>query len=197
MSETTQPSLLSQLRDPNNAIAWKQFHTKYRDLILRYCRYRNLQASDAEDVLQLVMLNLTKSLPRFQYNPEKGRFRSYLGAVVRNTISHHVNRPSGAAATLDTYVLDEQTGMGSVQDPNDPWEHEWVLHHYRMAMQTIRNAFDTRSVQAFDRLLAGDTVMKVAESFGMSLDAVHKIKQRIRDRLRLLIADQVRQEDEF
>ena len=64
-------------------------------------------------------------------------------------------------------------------------------------MQQVRATFEERSVEIFDRLLAGDTVSAVAEDYQTTTQAVHKVKQRIRDRLKELIAAQVKDEDDL
>ena len=193
-SETTQPSLLSRVRDPADDTAWREFDTKYRELILRYCRARGLQTSDAEDVRQIAMANLAKSLRSFEYKPACGRFRGYLGQVVRSGISRHFRRPNEQARALDTNVL-LSVEADDAGDADEVWEREWVKHHYRLAMQTVRVAFDPKSVQIFERLLAGRSVSQLASDFQTTTQAVHKVKQRIRDRLKELIADQIEEED--
>ena len=194
-SETTQPSLLSRVRDPADDASWREFDAKYRELILRYCRARGLQTSDAEDVRQIAMANLAKSLRSFEYKPARGRFRGYLGQVVRSAISRHFKRPDTQARALDTSVL-VTVEADDAGDADEVWEREWVRHHYRLAMQTVRAAFDPNSVQMFDRLLAGDSVSRLASDFQTTTQAVHKVKQRIRDRLKELIADQIKEEDD-
>ncbi len=194
-SETTQPSLLSRVRDSADDAAWREFDAKYRELILRYGRARGLQTSDAEDVRQIAMANLAKSLRSFEYKPACGRFRGYLGQVVRSAISRHFRRPDEKARALDTSVL-VSVKANDAGDADDVWEREWVRHHYRLAMEAVRAAFDPKSVQIFDRLLAGDSVSRLASGFQTTTQAVHKVKQRIRDRLKELIADQIKQEDD-
>ena len=193
--ETTQPSLLSRVRDAADDSAWREFDAKYRDLILRYCRARGLQASDAEDVRQICMTNLAKSLRVFEYSPQRGRFRSYLGQVVRSGISRHFSRPETRIRALDSAVL-AITEAAPDGQADEVWEQEWVRHHYRLAMKTVRETFEPQSIEIFDRLLAGDAVDTVADAFGTTGQAVHKIKQRIRNRLTELISVQVREEDE-
>ncbi len=63
-------------------------------------------------------------------------------------------------------------------------------------MRTIQDTFDRQSIEAFDRLVAGESVADVAQACGMSTQAVHKVKQRIRNRMHELIAAQVREEDQ-
>ena len=193
--DLTQPSLLSRVRDGSDQAAWREFDAKYRELLLRYCRARGLQQSDAEDVRQLVMMNLAKFLRSFDYSPEKGRFRSYLGRVVRNSISRYFSRPNPADRALDTAVM-ARVPDEDPDEADDLWEQEWVSHHYRLAMRTIHDTFDSRSVAVFDRLVNGESVADVAETCEMSTQAVHKVKQRIRNRMQELIAAQVREEDQ-
>lgn len=194
-AETTQPSLLSRVRNASDDAAWREFDAKYRELILRYSRARGLQPADAEDVRQITMSNLAKSLRTFEYAPDKGRFRNYLGQVVRSAISRHFRRPEIRARALDSGVLATVEAADS-GDADELWEQEWVRHHYRLAMETVRKTYEPRSVEMFDRLLAGGSVDKVAAEFDSTPQAVHKVKQRIRKRLTELIALQVREEDE-
>jgi RNA polymerase sigma factor (sigma-70 family) len=193
---TTHPSLLSRVRDVSNRAAWREFESRYGPLVLHYCRRRGLQHSDAEDVRQIVLLNLTKALPKFSYSRERGRFRSYLGQIVKHAISLYQSRPQAPARALDAFeaVLDSARGADAV---DDPWEEEWVAHHFRLAMQSIRATFEPRSLLVFERLLAGGSAAQVAEEFDMSAQAVNKVKQRIRLRLREQIARQMRDEDEI
>ena len=62
-------------------------------------------------------------------------------------------------------------------------------------MQTLRDTFEPRSLEIFERLLAGDPVSQVAADLGMSTDAVHKVKQRVRNRLKELVAAQNAEDD--
>ena len=63
-------------------------------------------------------------------------------------------------------------------------------------MRTIHQTFDKRSVEVFDRLVEGESVANVAQACEMSTQAVHKVKQRIRNRMQELIAAQIREEDQ-
>jgi RNA polymerase sigma-70 factor (ECF subfamily) len=193
--ETTRPSLLSRLRDPSDSAAWREFEDRYRELVLRYGRGRGLQPSDAEDVHQTVMMSLSQSLPTFGYDPARGRFRDYLGRVVRNAINRQLAHPKTAERALDSAVLacvpaDDEAELDA------GWEEEWKDHHYRLAMQTVRATFEPRSVEMFDRLLAGESVESLAAAYATTTQAVHKVKQRVRDRLHALIAAQIREEDD-
>lgn len=189
---STHPSLLERVRDPADGGAWQEFDARYGEPIVRYLQARGLQRADAEDLRQRVLVSLLSSLRRFEYRPERGRFRSYLGLVTRNAIARHLGRPNAGARDL------EEVEEPSVDEPEDEdWEREWTAHHLRRAMRVVRRSFDPRNVAAFDRLLAGATLPEVAAETGMTIETLQKVKQRIRDRLRELIARQVAEEDGF
>jgi RNA polymerase sigma factor (sigma-70 family) len=191
----TRPSLLLRLRDPADAAAWSEFDHCYRDLILGYCRRRGMQHADAENVRQTVMVNLSKATQgSFSYHPERGRFRNYLARMVQNAIHQHFSRPNQAHQRLATEM--SATLADPATDSTDTlWEEEWVRHHFRLAMVQVRSSFDVRSVRMFERLLDGAPVAAVAAEFSVSSQAVHKVKQRIRNRMEELIARQVSLED--
>lgn len=192
----TRASLLSRLRDAGDDAAWREFDDTYRELIVRYCRARRLQAADAEDVRQIVMFNLSRALRTFDYDPARGRFRHYLCRTVRHAIFQHQARPNDRENVIDNFDGLAVLESDDAGDADDLWEREWMDHHYRLAMKTIRATFEPRSVEAFDKLLSGAPVDRVAEQLGMTTQAVHKVKQRIRDRMMELVRQQIRDEDE-
>ena len=190
----TRRSLLSRVRDASDAAAWSEFEARYRELIVRYARARGLQPADADDVSQAVMAKLCRSLCNFEYDPGKGRFRTYLYRAVRNEVAEFFSRPNTRLNTVEDCAAIPDTPAGDEADAE--WEREWENHHLRLAMATVRTTFDEQSVQVFERLLAGDSVESLAESFSTSPQAVHKIKQRIRNRMHELIARQTAEEDD-
>jgi RNA polymerase sigma factor (sigma-70 family) len=196
----TTVSLLSRLRDAHDQAAWREFDHRYREFLLRFCRRRGVPWADAEDVVQHIFVSLTKALADFSYDPARGRFRDYLYRCARNGISAWLARPNRGVQPLDTSVAGRAAPIGAADSDRDAegervWEEEWVSHHYRLAMETIRRTFEPRSVAVFDGSIAGASVAELAAEFGMSEQAVHKVRQRIRDRMETLIAQQIREED--
>jgi len=190
----TRPSLLLRVRNSEDQEAWREFDELYRDLILGYCRRRGLQRADAEDIRQLVMLSLAQAIRGFAYDRERGRFRSYLFRIVHNSINRNFLRPKRADLHLDTEVQAVLEAPGS-RDMDAAWEDEWVQHHYRRAMQRVQDTFEKPSLDQFQRLLDGASVPEVAREFRTSEQAVHKVKQRVRRRLKESIEQQVSQEE--
>jgi RNA polymerase sigma-70 factor, ECF subfamily len=196
--DLTRASLLSRVRNSTDEAAWREFEALYHDLLVRFCRRRGLQEADAADVVQTVMTNLVKALPRFAYDPKRGRFRDYLYRCTDHAIArwaterNRAGRPTPGTMALVT-AAEEPVDRGEAWPV---WEEEWMAHHYRLAMKTIRQTFETRSVEVFDRSIAGETVAELAAATGMSEQAVHKVRQRIKARMEELIAAQIAAEDD-
>lgn len=197
--EETRATLLCRLRDPQDEDAWQQFHELYRDLILRYCQRKGLQHWDAEDIRQIVLLRLSAVLQGgFEYQPEVGRFRAYLGRVVTNSISAFVRRPNPTPREVEEWMQGDRGqpfGQENSSEEDEEWEEEWRFHHLRRAMARLKNGADERNLSIFQQLLDGRSIAEVSAHFEMSQQAVHKVKQRLRNRLRVLIAEQIRAED--
>jgi len=185
---------LLRVRDPADEQAWWEFEARYSELVLRYCLRRGLQQVDSEDIRQQVWINLAKGLRNFEYDPNRGRFRGYLGRVVRNAISRHFSRNASKDLALDSAVLASTPANANGHD--ESWDEEWVNHHYRLAMVKIEAKYEQRSVAVFRRLLTGETAEDVARAFDITPNAVRQVKHRIQKRMQELIAGQVREEDE-
>ncbi|MEM7198897.1 MAG: sigma-70 family RNA polymerase sigma factor [Planctomycetota bacterium] len=193
-AETTRSSLLLKVRDPANQASWRAFDARYRDLILRFCRARRLQPADAEDVRQLVMMGLARSLPRFVYQRDRGRFRDYLGRVVRHAVTRYLECPAASRRALGGEALDALPDP-KAEPSDDAWEREWTHHHFRLALERCRDEVTPQTLAIFERLVVGSSPADVATAFGVSVASVYKIKQRVRNRLKTFIAEQVRAEE--
>ena len=143
----------------------------------------------------MVMLGLARAMPKFRYMPERGLFRSYLGQVVRRAVWHFRQRncPNRGLVSLDSV---EPAGP-DLERLDESWEREWVRHHLRRAMHSIRATQDPKGVEAFEQLVAGHSIREVAADYGMSEASLQKLKQRMRDRLKSLIQQQIQRENEI
>lgn len=206
-SSLTNASLLSRVKNPDDFEAWREFELRYRDLLVRFCKSSTggrLQQADAEDVAQAVLASMFRAMPRFQYDRSKGRFRDYLFRCARNAISQ-IRRGKAGRQSLNgagtPLCLDEQMDSAGSGTP-DPglvstWEREWVAHHYRLALDELKRSFDAKSVQIFEACLAGKNVTELQSMFGMTDQAIYKVRTRAKQRLEEIIARQIQEEDEL
>jgi len=195
----TQLTLIARLRDPKDDAAWQRFEERYRDLVVRFSVKQGVQAADAEDVAQAVFASLLSAMQGFAFDPSKGRFRDYLFRAVRNEINRQkskARRPIGGSAVLGMGDIDHAADVAGAAADEKAFEEEWIDHHFRLALAEIRRTHSPESVAIFERLIAGDSVESTAARFATTEQAVHKVKQRIRDRMQELVRQQIAEEGE-
>jgi RNA polymerase sigma factor (sigma-70 family) len=74
----TSMTLLERLqKNPGDPQAWNLFVERYLPRIKSWCLTWGLQASDAEDVTQEVLVKLFAAMSKFQYDPARS-FRAWL-----------------------------------------------------------------------------------------------------------------------
>lgn len=191
--ETTHASLLLRLHHGADSAAWDEFHQRYGDLIRAFARRRGLQPADCDDVLQDVLLSLSKALPNFEYDPAKGRFRSYLKTATLRAIFRKNHQKHGEVA-LDPHddAIPPAEDDGEIQLA---WEQEWQRYHLRQAMRTLEPEFNEAD-RAMFWLYAVDgcSAQETAERLEVSVNQVYQAKSRILRRLEEVVARQVEEE---
>ena len=118
--DTTRASLLIRLRDPADREAWRLFVETYTPMIYGYCRRRGLQASDVADVTQDVMTEVMRSIREFSYQPERGRFRDWLGMIARRKLIRFFDR-EGRAGKGDGDAADELIRQVAAPESDTMW----------------------------------------------------------------------------
>ena len=190
---TTHTSLLARLGDGADAAAWREFEERYGELIRSIARSRGLQPNDCDDVIQEVLLSLTKAMRSFEYDPQKGRFRAYLKTTTLHAISRLVRQKHGLAS-LDT-IEDAARLESSDQAVEQAWEAEWRANHVRQAMRILETEFKPSELRAFQRYaVEGHEVRDTAAALQITVNQVYQAKSRILKRLAELIGQQVQDE---
>src|SRR5689334_20512683 len=85
-SPQTRASLLVQIRDGSNHVAWQEFIGLYGPLVYGFARKRGLQDADAADLMQDVMRSVSSAIGRLDYDRSQGTFRGWLFTITRNKV---------------------------------------------------------------------------------------------------------------
>lgn len=190
---TTHATLLARLHGGGDQLAWREFSDRYEQLIRGFARRHGLIGADADDLVQDVMLALTKAMPGFAYDPGKGKFRSYLKTVTLHAIFARLRQNHAAAPLGDLSQTSVPAADADAAEPH--WEAEWRQHHLRQAMRTIRSTFNASDVAAFELYAQqGRDAAEVARELDISVDKVYQAKSRILRALSDAIARQVDEE---
>lgn len=193
LAQTTHISLLERLSDGRDPVAWHEFCSRYGDLIRNFARHQNLQAADIDDVLQDVLMSLTKAMPGFTYDPSRGKFRSYLKTVTLHAIFARSRQKRGEVALEDVKTQADAAAADATVD--GVWDEQWRQYHLKQAMRTIESEFNEADIAAFKQYgVSGRAAKEVADELGVSVDSVYQAKSRILKRLGAIIEQQVSEE---
>ena len=181
----TRPSLLLRVRDVNDDAAWSQFVEIYTPLVFGYCRGRGLQEGDAADVAQETLRAVAKAIGKFEYDPQRGKFRSWLLTVVRSKLHDFLAQQQRQPALASETTLRIQLENESMPADESVWEADYYRAIFNWAAERIRGEFHESTWQAFWRTTIDQRDGKeVAESLGLSVGAVYVAKSRVIARLK-------------
>ncbi len=187
---TTHVTLLERVANADDEAAWTEFCERYGPLIRSFARRRHVNAAEIDDIMQDVLMILTKSMPKFEYDPAKGKFRSYLKTLVIRAVYRKTFQKK-----TPVLLEDIEAAVDSTRDDPETeaiWEEEWRQHHVRQAMRIIAIEFNEQDQQAFEFYgVQGRSVQETADDLEINVDQVYKAKSRILKRLGELIRLQV------
>ncbi len=197
VSRQTPPSLLVRIRDPRDAASWQAFVDLYAPLVYRYCRRRGLQDADAADVGQEVLLQVAQSIRTFEYRPERGRFRDWLGAVARSKVERWRRQRDRQAQGAGGADSEDALSAVAAPEADTEWTAAFNAHVLQAALERCRPHFEPTTWRAFEREWVDQRpAPEVARELGVSVAAVYVAKSRVLKRLReevRLIAEDVPQ----
>ena len=188
----TRVTLLTRIKDGNDAVAWREFIQLYGPVIYGFARKRGLQDADAADVMQDVLRSVARNAAKLEYDPKRGTFRGWLYTIARNKVYNFLtagkNKPKGggdpdAADRLDN-VPDHR------EDADASFELEYQRRLSAKAMERVKIEFHNSTWQAFwQTAVEGKNAAEVSKALKMSAGAVYVAKSRVLARLR----DEVKQ----
>lgn len=180
--QDTSPSLLELLRqDPANQSAWTTFADRYGRLIHQWCGRWGLQQSDAEDVTQNVLLQVSRQMGRFEYDPN-GSFRAWLKTVAYRAWCDFLEqcRRRNDRGSGDTAVLQMLNSVEARDGFLEQLDEEWNRELLQEAMQRVQSRVRPPTWEAF-RLMTQENLsgQQTADRLGMKVGTVWVAKSKV------------------
>ncbi len=185
MVSNTRATLLERLRDGADALAWDEFFAYYWPTIYGFARHRGCSEHTAEEIVQDVMLKVFQQRDVYQYDPTRGRFRDWLGTVVRNNVAEHRRRPAnrlrGAGGEVNVAEFDAADNR---QEVDAAWEEAFENSLLLALLNAVRREMSARTYLAFELVaLEGLSGGAASRMVGLSRNAVYKAHKRVLERL--------------
>jgi RNA polymerase sigma-70 factor (ECF subfamily) len=142
-----------------------------------------MQHADAEDLAQQVLVSVSRAITRWENDPQRARFRTWLRRVTNNAIINALTRqmPDRAAGGTD-FVIDQPAAEGP---DSERLRIEYRREVFRWAARRIRQEFHAGTWDAFWlSTVEGREVEQVARILGKTPGAVYAARSRVMRRLR-------------
>ncbi len=180
----TRPSLLLRIRDPGDGEAWANFVALYGPLVYNYSRRKGLGHQDAEDVTQRVFAQVAQSIRNFAYQPERGRFRDWLGAAARHEAGRFLKKASSQARAAGGDQGDGGLDQAEARGEDTAWNEEFTAYVLRVALERCRPHFEADTWRAFELVwLENQVAAHAAQELSRPIDWVYVAKSRVLKRL--------------
>ena len=173
---------IAEYANGDDAAEWERFVELYTPVIRQFVSMReDVNESDADDVVQEIFVRLVNVLRTGTYRPEKGRFRAYLGTMVRRLLIDRHRRAlvRGMGETVsaeDVEILDETPDAAAIVD----MRLQEARHAAAMEHVLSRTMLDARTVAAYRAYaLNGEPAAEVAARLGITVNALRQVKFRV------------------
>lgn len=186
MNETSL-SLLNRLRDSPDSDEWDRLVSLYAPLLRVWLRKYEVQGNDADDLLQDVLLAVSKDIGGFDHGGHPGAFRGWLKAILVNRLRNFWRSRDRRPHALGDSDLDAR--LAQLDDPASELSRIWDRDHDQFVLRQLlaltEPHFESVTWQAFSRVaLDGQKPAAVATELGISLNAICLAKSRVIRRLR-------------
>ena len=188
MDGKTRATLLERLRDGADQLSWEEFFECYWPLVYAYARRRGCSDHTAEEIVQEVMVKVFQTRDFYQYDPQRGRFRDWLGVLVRNQVAEYRRRPServrAPGGNSDRMTWEPE---GHEPEPDAAWEAVFETALLAALLDAVRREVNPCTFLAFELSTLHDLPGgEVARISGLSRNAVYKARKRVFQRLQEL-----------
>jgi RNA polymerase sigma-70 factor (ECF subfamily) len=120
-------------------------------------------------------------LRTFNYRPDVGRFRDWLGTVIRNEVFRFFKKKGSAAGGIEPAdAIDSVEARAA----DTAWTAEFNAHLLQTALARSRPHFDEQTWWAFEQVwMQNHSALQIARDAGRAVDWVYVAKSRVLKRL--------------
>eukprot|EP00913_Durusdinium_trenchii_P011153 g10475.t1 len=155
------------LPDAADVAAWDEFLAIYQPLIYRLAVGKGIQHADALDLVQEVLLAVSRSVDRWSPDPGRGRFRDWLFRIARNLMINFLTRkkhkPIGSGDSAIGALIDLESAQHG---------EETALFDREYRREVFRWAADQARVDEFGPLAVKE-ILRIGIQAASGLAAAH------------------------
>lgn len=187
--EATRASLILRIKNADDIAAWDEFASIYSPVIRRVALRQGLQAADSENVIQEVLMSVSRSIDQWQDREDRGSFRAWLLRIARNqavnVLTRQATRTIGQGGSFADVQLNEIAVSSGLSQQLDLEYHRTV---FQWAASQVKEDVAENTWQAF--LLTsveGRSIHEVAHQLDMRPGNIYIARSRVMARIKALV----------
>ncbi len=173
---------IAEYANGDDSAEWARFVELYTPVIRAFiCTREDLGEADADDVVQEIFVRLVNVLRAGIYRPEKGRFRAYLGTMVRRLLIDR-HRRALARGAGEIVSADDVELLSATPDAAEVVDMRLREARHAAAVEHVlsRTMLDARTVAAYRAYaIDGEPAADVAARLGITVNTLRQIKFRV------------------
>jgi RNA polymerase sigma-70 factor (ECF subfamily) len=192
-ADDTSLTLMMRLQqESSDSPLWDQFVERYRPMIRAWCLKWHLQESDADDVVQDVLVKLLAAIQKFKYDPARS-FRAWLKTVTQNALCDFVaarkKAPAPIAASIELLSESDDARSDLEQRLEDAYDSELL----ELAIERVKQRVKPATFEAFQlTVIEGSSGASAAQRLQIPVAHVfvnkHRVQKMIQDEVKRLRA---------
>lgn len=185
--QETSLTLLRRIRDVGADADWQELIDIYRPFMYQRISAYPLLVSQADDIVQEILLVLVRELPAFERRRD-GSFRTFLRGIVLNQLRYATRKVQKTPLVAGQFEkLNDH--LEQLADPNSQITAEFDRQHdqavFRHAAEIVKGEVKANTWQAFEKhAINGEQAATVAEQLGVSINVVLLAKSRLTRRIK-------------
>jgi RNA polymerase sigma-70 factor (ECF subfamily) len=177
--EQTASSLVKGISDFSDHQKWFEFHNRYGPLIRKVLQNKGLRQDELDDAVQETYLSMLSTIERFQYDRQKGKFRSWVSKITDRAASAH--RRKQVQSQVDAQELTQHR-------PQDGELDQVADERMQICLELARSRIDESTWLPFYLRVIEEAPMKDVERItklnrNAVYQSVHRVKQCLKELL--------------
>ena len=141
MSFTTRISVLNGIKN-DDELSWERFYDIYGPLIRLHGKDCGIREDYIDDLIQNVMISLSRQIKNFTYQRDLGKFRNFLRKIIRARSMDILRRLYRNELSIPEYGLQDE----AVLDTH--FEEEWRSHVWKVSLMLLKQAVSPKHYQS-------------------------------------------------
>lgn len=180
----TRQSLLTRLKNWDDAKSWQEFFDTYWRLIYAVARKAGLNDAEAQDVVQETVIEIAGRMRDFKYD-SGGSFKAWLLTLTQWRIMDQFRKRELAshpdnAVDRKTDVIERVSDSTTDERLSEWWDDQWQHNLMEVALDKVKPRVGARTFQIFQLHVMKDwPVEKVARTLGVGKAQIYVAKHRV------------------